>query len=173
MRSRFGLVKRPPKRTKLPASNSNNDKRRLLPNPDQRCVSQLKQKIWYQGYSKHKRTPHIYGLPPFRGKRGDETLCDRDAGFRNISAIPQMIQRGLDAGLVGTNGMIWALADDGWIFEARVTNRTTMEFHGYPVRPTEAIAEQVHKRFSEWADQSGNQLARQAAARCKTLYGFK
>ena len=166
-------MKRPPKRTKLPARNSNNDKRCLLANPDPSCVSQLKQKIWYQGSSKHKRTPHICRLPPFRGKSGDETLCDRNANFRNIKAMPQLIQRGPDAGLVGTNGIIWTLADDGWIFEGRVTNRTTMEYHGYPVRPSEAIAEQVYRRFSEWASQCGDNSARQAAANCRTRYGLK
>ena len=166
-------MKSPTKRPNLPARASNNNKRRLQPCPDPSYVSQLKQTISYHGSSKHKQNPHIFGLPPFRGKRGDETLCDRDAGFQNMGSIPPMIQRGLDAGLVGDNNIIWAIADNGWIFEARITNRTTTEYHGYPVRQTEPIAEIVYNRFSEWASQSGNNLARQAAKRCKTLYGFK
>ena len=171
--SRTGPVKKPAKRPNVPVRNSNNDKRRMLSNPDPNYVNQLKQHVRYQGSSKHKRSPHAYGLPTFSGKRGDATLCDKDAGFQNIQAIPQLIKRGLDAGLVGEQGIIWAIADDGWIFEARITNRGTTEYHGYPVLPSEPIAEKVYKRFSEWAEQFGNQSARQAAVRCKDLYGFK
>ena len=44
---------------------------------------------------------------------------------------------------------------DGWIFEARETNRDTAEFHGYPVLATEAIARAVFNRFSDWVAEHG------------------
>ena len=84
-----------------------------------------------------------------------------------------MIQRGLQAGLVGENGIIWAVADNGWIFEARITNVGKSEYHGYPVRSSEPIAEKVYERFSEWANKHGNQLARQAVQQSMNLYGFR
>lgn len=84
-----------------------------------------------------------------------------------------MLKRGLQAGLVGENDIIWAVADDGWIYEARITNVIQNEYHGYPVRSTEPIAEMVCERFMDWAQNNGNQTALQAANNCKKLYGFK
>ena len=71
--------------------------------------------------------------------RGDATLCD-DAEFEpsQMAETPMVMRRGIRAGLIGhTQRIIWTVADDGWIFEARETNRDTAEFHGYPVLLTE------------------------------------
>ena len=146
-----------------------------MSNPAPGYIAQLQQNITYQGSSKHKQNPHLYGLAAFQGNRGDATLCDRDANFHpaNLDSIPQMIQRGLQAGLVGENDIIWAVADNGWIYEARITNVGKTEYHGYPVRSTEPIAEMVYKRFREWVTNHGNELARKAAQQCKILYGFR
>lgn len=84
-----------------------------------------------------------------------------------------MIQRALQAGLVGENGIVWAVADNGWIYEARITNVGQSEYHGYPVRSTEPIAEMVYNRFRDWVEVHGNQMARQAVQQCRTRYGFR
>lgn len=168
-------LRRPRQRPNVPARRSNNDKRRLLAAPTQQYLQKLRQDVRYIGSPKHKELPHLYGLQPFLGRRGDATLCDRDAGFNvgAMSSIPAIIDRGLEAGLVGTNGMIWGVADDGWIFEARITIPGQTEYHGYPVRPSEAIAQPVYERFVKWAQSHGGQTDRQAAANCKQLYGFR
>lgn len=167
-------MNKPKKRPDLPARRSNNDKRRLIANPSPNYIARLQQSITYQGSSKHKQNPHLFGLAPFRGTRGDATLCDRDASFsvNNYNSIRGIIDRGLQAGLVGENGVIWAVSDDGWIYEGRITNAGTTQYHGYPVRDTEPIAEMVYRRFSQWAQNHGNPTARLAAQHCKTLYGF-
>lgn len=159
----------------MPARRSNNEKRRLLSEQAPNHIQDLRRNVRYQGSSKHKRHPHLYGLDPFRGKRGDETLCDRDAGFqhKDMASMPKMIDRGLQAGLVGENGVLWAIADNGWIYEARITIPGQSEYHGYPVRASEAIAQPVYERFTEWAHNHGDQSARRAATNCKHLYGFK
>lgn len=82
-----------------------------------------------------------------------------------------MIERGLRAGLIGTN--LWTVADDGWIFEGRVTNAVQAQYHGYPVRPAEAIAEPVYQRFKAWADAEGDAADKQAAENCAALYRFR
>lgn len=166
---------RPATRSNLPARHSNNEKRRLLANPPPAYIAQLQQNIIYQPYSKHKQNPHLYGLEPFLGTRGDATLCDRDANFQpaHIPLIRPMIHRGLQAGLVGENGIIWAVANNGWIYEGRITNIVQTEYHGYPVRRTEPIAVLVYRRFRDWVQVHGNQLAHQAVQQCKTLYGFR
>lgn len=159
----------------MPPRGSDNVKRQLISEPDKNYIKNLRQNATYKGSPKHKLTPHVFGLEPFSGKRGDATLCDKHAGFskNDVALIPQVMDRGLQAGLVGENGVIWAVADNGWIFEARITIPGQFEFHGYPVRASEAIAQRIYERFTEWAHNNGGQKACNAAANCKALYGFK
>ena len=169
-------MRKPSKRPGLPPRRSENTKRRLLKAPSKVLITKMSNSVTYKGSSKHKRHPHRYGLPQFSGQRGDATLCDDHASFSpaQMFRIPAMIHRGLRAGLIGhQNRIIWAVADDGWIFEGRLTNVGTNEYHGYPVRPSEAIAELVYKRFSAWAIAHGNPQDQQAAKACKNRYGFK
>ena len=129
----------------------------------------------YEGSPKHKLYPHQFGLGPFNGKRGDATLCD-EADFRpsQMVEIPTLIERGLNAGLIGhTLRIIWTVANDGWIFEARETNRDTAQFHSYPVLPEEAIARIVFDRFTLWADEHGASVDRAARDACRLRYGFR
>lgn len=160
----------------LPPRRSDNDKRRLVDNPAPAQLDRLARTVTYKGSSKHKLRPHLYDLPPYRGDRGDATLCDRDARFEpsDMPQIPSMIRRGIEAGLVDQGGRIlWAVADDGWMFEFRLTNATQWEYHGYPLRPTEAIAVLVFRRFALWAGAEGTRTDRSAARSCRCLYGFR
>jgi hypothetical protein len=97
--------------------------------------------VTYKGSSKHKLTPHISGLPPFRGHRGDRTLCSKHASFSSADRkrVPVLLERALGGQLVGSH--IWTVDDNGWIYELSVTNVTTHEHHGYPLPSSEAIAE--------------------------------
>ena len=129
----------------------------------------------YSGSSKHKLRPRPYDLPPFNGDRGDATLCD-EAGFdpTRMAGIPALVRRGIRAGLIGHTGrIVRTVADDGWIFEARETNRDTAEFHGYPVLATEAVARAVFDRFSGWAAEHGTREDRFAGESCRHRYGFR
>ncbi len=169
-------MRQPPERPGLPPRRSENTKRRLLKAPSNTLITNMSNSVTYKGSPKHKRHPHRYGLPPFSGPRGDATLCDDHANFSppQMSGIPAMIRRGLRAGLIGRgNRIIWAVADDGWIFEGRLTNVATNEYHGYPVRPSEAIAELVYRRFSAWAKNHGTIQDQLAAKACKNRYGFR
>lgn len=166
---------RRPQPTDLPPRRSDNDKRRLLEDPPPALLTCLAAAVNYAGSSKHKRHPHLYGLPPFRGNRGDATLCDRHAGFQpeDMPTISRMLRRGIKSGLVGEEGrIVWAVADDGWIFEFRQTNATQSEYHGYPLRPTEAIAAVIFRRFALWAQEQGARTDQSAVASCRRRYGF-
>ena len=168
------MAKRPPKRTDVPPRSSDNVKRALIEQPDPSHLAALRSTIHYAGHPKHKRNPHLYGLGNFNGQRGDETLCDEHGGFtkKDMPLIPSLLQRGIDAELVGER-MVWTVADDGWIFEARLTNRDTNEYHGYPVRPSEAISELVYKRFAIWAVAHGSALDQMAMSNCAQRYGIR
>ena len=138
-------------------------------------VEHSKIQVRYQGSEKHKRDPLAFGLSISPGARkGDATLCDEHAGFSpdKVPTIPRLIQRGLRAHLLGRERQIWTVGDDGWIFEGRLTNVETREYHGYPVLEWESIARPVYKRYSEWARTSGDSRDRIAAERCRVKYGF-
>jgi hypothetical protein len=91
-----------------------------------------------------------------------------------MTTIPRLLRRGIRAGLIGASARIlWTISDEGWIFECRITNAEQDEYHGYPVRPNEPIADDVYHRFQQWADTHGTAADRAAADRCQALYGFK
>ncbi len=166
---------RRPQPVDLPPRRSDNDKRRLVVDPPPVLLERLESAVNYAGSSKHKRHPHLYNLPPFKGKRGDATLCDGHAGFQpeDMRSIPSLVRRGIRAGLVSEEGrIIWAVANDGWMFEFRQTNAMQSEYHGYPLRRTEAIAEPVFRRFAQWAQEQGTQIDHDAAESCQRKYGF-
>lgn len=165
----------PPRRRQSHRRRSDNDKRRLMSSPTDDLIQAKLNTVSYEGSSKHKRHPHLFGLPPFDGHRGDATLCD-DAGFEpaRMSEVPTLIQRGIRAGLIGHTGRIlWTVSNDGWIFEARETNRDTDQFHGYPILPEEAIAQLVFDRFSAWAGAHGSADDRSASDACRLRYDFR
>ena len=166
-------MKKPPKRSDIPPRNSDNNKRRLAPAVTDEVVTTLLGSVTYKGSAKHKRNPKLFDLEPFKGKRGDATLCDGHAEFqvKDMARIPDLIRRGINARLVGTN--LWTVDDSGWIYEARLTNAGQAEYHAYPVRPKEAIAEPVYDRFREWADAFGQPSDKQVALNCAALYGFR
>jgi hypothetical protein len=170
---RADIVKKPPRRPDIPSRNSDNNKRRLSQDTEAHDIGELLRKVRYKGSPKHKRNPKIFDLDPFHGDRGDATLCDDHANFlpRDMAKIPQLIERGLKAGLIGVNNL-WTVGDGGWIFEGRLTNAIQFEYHGYPVRPTEAIAEPIYRRFRAWAEAEGADADRKAADNCAALYRF-
>jgi len=174
-------MKKPAKRIELPPRRSDNDKRRLHPAPPLDLLVGLRISATYHPYPKHKRDPVRFGLAHYTGARGGETLCDEHANFEpnEMPGISDLLARGIRAGLVGhivrqqTPTIIWTVADSGWIFEGRITNIGQTDYHGYPVRPSEAIAAPVYRRFHAWAETTGEERDRKAARACLTLYGFK
>ena len=167
-------MKKPLKKN-LPARTADYDRNRLDPAPNQLKLDRLAEKAKYHGSPTHKAHPLKFGLPLENVRQGDATLCDAEANFQpaQMAEIPLLLRRGIRAGLVTKSaGRIWSVAEDGWIFEARTTNSVLYEYHGYPVRYGEAIAEAVYDRFVRWAEQHGDQDDRTAAANCRRRYGF-
>jgi hypothetical protein len=63
--------------------------------------------------------------------------------------------------------------DNGWIYELAITNSESGEHHGYPLRPSEAIAETVYRHFQSWALENGSEKDKAAALACRERYGFR
>lgn len=165
-------MKKPSIRPDIPPRLRDNNKRRLSELVSAEEIESLLASVTYEGSPKHKRNPSIFGLEPFNGSRGDATLCDDHANFQpaDMERIPILISRGIRAGLIGSN--LWTVDNSGWIYEARLTNSDQAQYHAYPVRPAEAIAEPVYRRFDQWAQAHGDVADKQAAQNCAALYGL-
>lgn len=166
-------MRKPKSRDELPKRRSYNNKRRIDP-PGDAELKRMFEVVRYEGSSKHKRNPHLFGLPAFRGLRADETFCDETAGVRpdQMGEAVELLQQAVTAGLVGRE-MLWAVAETGWIFEFQVTNADQASYHGYPVLPSDPMAEVVCKTFSGWADEKGSEAQRRAAYACRIFYGIE
>src|SRR5271169_324862 len=124
--------RKPDKRLEILRS-SDNDKRRLRePLPEKDWLAALAKRASFQGYSKHKLNPRAFGLEPFTGSRDDATYCDGHAQFGPADLIGHNDAQ-------GDPTLIWAVDDNGWIYEGRITIPGRTLYHGYPVLRTEAI----------------------------------
>ncbi len=149
-----------------------------MANPPAASLEPLVHRVRFGGSPEHKLNPAAFGLSP-RTVIWDNSLCDCDAGFtpEMVQYVVSWMQRALLAGLVGelweqgAPRYIWVVADDGWIYTARLTNAVQLEYHGYPELPGAPIAAPVYHRFKTWVE-SGHNKARHAAAmsRCAARY---
>lgn len=122
-----------------------------------------------------------FNLQPFTGERGDATLCDSHAGLKpeEMKYIRSWMARGIQAGLIGSQveqgvpSLIWAVADTGWIFEARLTNAGQSVYHGYPVLPGNPVAQFIYDRFRSWVLQHTKARHQAALQACREWYGFR
>lgn len=151
-------MKRPPSRTAV-ARTAANDPRRISEVPPSHAArATLAAKAAYVPYAKHKKHPDAYGLKPYEGPHEDPTLCDEHAGFTpdDVPRITALLERGILAGLFGKTakkgdpGIIWTVDDNGWIYEAQLTNPGYGAYHAYPVLPNEAIAKKVLVRYADY-----------------------
>lgn len=149
-----------PSRRPIDERSSDNEKRQLRqPAPAGDELSELARRISFQGSGKHKLQPRAFNLEP-ASPAADDSFCDGHAGFSpdDMSRIPALLSRGIDAGLVGHRdikgdpAVIWAVDDNGWIYEARITVPTQAIYHGYPLLEGDAFARKVISRYSTYVD---------------------
>ena len=159
-------MKKPTSRTAL-ARTASNDPRRLstVPPPasDRAALAAIAD---YEPYSKHKKRPDAYKLAAYQGPHEDPTYCDAHADFRpdDMPRAKPLLLRGIEAGLFGKTmkkgdpGLLWTVDDNGWIYEAQLTNPGYGVYHGYPVLPNEAIAKSVLARYADFIADKGDPL---------------
>ncbi|MFL6844657.1 MAG: hypothetical protein ACJ8ER_07230 [Allosphingosinicella sp.] len=135
-------------------------KRRLRTPPlGDDALDALSAQARHQPYAKHKRNPRAFGLEPIPGISDDPTYCDEHAGFTpdDMKRVPGLIKRGIVAGLTseaeakGVPRLLWSIDDNGWVYEARLTNEGQALYHGYPLLPGDPVAIKVISRFRDWA----------------------
>ena len=149
--------KKPPSRRSLQRSAENDPRDLLTPAPSLADREALARKASFAPYSKHKKHPSAYKLKPYAGEDEDPTFCDDHANFGpdDMRRAPYLLERGILAGLWGDKvkggdpSLLWTVDDNGWIYEAAITNPGYGGYHAYPVLKNEAIARKVLARYRE------------------------
>ena len=103
----------------------------------------------YEGSPHHKRNPGDFGLTPPTAPRPDKTLCE-EAGVRQRAVANALLRRAIERGLVSeataTDGFpkqLWVVDDQGQVFEAMYGGSRVGRYHGYPIRRTDPLFEEV------------------------------
>lgn len=101
-------------------------------------MAELAKHVKYTGNPQHKRDPGDFRLTPPAAPRQNATLCD-DAGISRKREARKLLRAGVKAGLIsermeqGYPAQIWAVRNDGVVFEAQLENAGMGEYHGYPM----------------------------------------
>ena len=105
---------------------------------DMQLLERLAARVRYSGNPAHKRNPGDFDLVPPAAPRQGATLCDEAQVFRRADA-EALLKRGIRAGLISERceqewpAQVWAVRDDGVVFEAQLENAEKGEYHGYPM----------------------------------------
>lgn len=113
----------------------------------------LRERTAYQGSPHHKRNPGNFGLTPPAAPRLDKTLCD-EAGVFQRSVAEDLFSKAIARGLVseatvkeGFPKQLWVVDDQGQVFEAMYGGSAPGRYHGYPIRRTDPLFEEVRKAW--------------------------
>jgi hypothetical protein len=92
----------------------------------------------YGGNSEHKKSPSDYGLIPPANPRPGKTLCDGEKPLFKAEA-ERLLASGFRKGMIseqmrdGWPQNVWAVSDDGQVYEAQLENGVQGIYHGYPI----------------------------------------
>jgi hypothetical protein len=108
----------------------------------------------YEGSPYHKRDPGDFGLTPPSAPRRDATLCD-EAGVHRLEEAHALFTVAIAAGLVSENNSstglpkhLWVVNEDR-VFEATYGGSRPGRYHGYPIRRSDPLFEEVRAAWRE------------------------
>ena len=131
-----------------------NPKRRLHPGPRELDLLTLASRATYGGNPQHKRNPGEFGLNPPADPRQEKTLCD-PSGILTREAAARLLRDGIRRGLVSAqirNGWpqnVWAVMENGMVFEAMLENETTGAYHGYPILQGDPLRDDILEAWKQ------------------------
>ena len=117
-------------------------------------LEQLAEKATYGGNPGHKRNPGDFGLQPPSIPRQGKSLCD-DAEILTRREAESLLREGIRRGLVSVqerNGWpqyVWAVTANFVAVEAMLENAQTGTYHGYPMLPSDPLAEKVLEQWGK------------------------
>lgn len=136
-----------------PRRKQRNPKRRLHPGLDEARARELAEVLQYRGSPLHKRAPGDFGLTPPSAPRPGKSLCD-GAGIVSIDRARSLLTEGVLHGLVSPDAdehypkYVWAVSK-GFVLEARCDDYDRATYHGYPLEPSDPMAEIVRARLRD------------------------
>lgn len=138
--------------------NQFNAKRRLrvLTEADGVLCADLVQRVIYGGNPEHKKNPGDFGLVPPSGPRPGKSLCDEAHVFSRKQAL-NYLKQGLAKGLISDRSKgvwpqnIWAVTESGVPLEAQLENPEIGSYHGYPMPPSDPLADEILMQWSSRA----------------------
>lgn len=108
----------------------------------------------YEGSPYHKRNPGNFGLDPPAAPRPDATLCD-EAGVtcREVAAalFHEAIRHGIVSEATATGHypkQLWVVDAGGQVFESMYGGSRLGCYHGYPIRRSDPLSDEIRKRWS-------------------------
>lgn len=131
-----------------------NTKRRLrvLTEADFALCADLVGRVSYGGNPEHKKNPGDFGLNPPSGPRAGKSLCDEANVFSRRLAL-DYLKQGLAKGLISDRCKgewpqnIWSVTAEGVPLEAQLENPERGSYHGYPMPPSDPLAEEILTRW--------------------------
>lgn len=99
-------------------------------------IEALGKRVQYVGSALHKLHPGDYGFTPSHNPRPSKSACDDLRPVLRDEAI-RLFKSGLDLGMVsqfdpgGVPKYIWAVGEDGQVYEAKTKPDTEIAYHGY------------------------------------------
>lgn len=107
----------------------------------------------YEGSALHKAKPNDFGLTPPTNPRKDKTLCD-EANVLDKATAKALFDAAIAHGLVseqstgdGFPKQMWVV-EKGRVFELMYGGSQAGRYHGYPIRDSDPLADQVRARWS-------------------------
>jgi hypothetical protein len=100
-------------------------------------------KARYGGSANHKLHPGDYGFTPPQNPRPSKSPCDE---LRSVLAeeARHLFRRGVELGMVssfandGVPKYVWAVDEDGEVYEAKIKSGQEAEYHGYRLSDDDA-----------------------------------
>jgi hypothetical protein len=118
----------------------NRPDRRIAPEGflDDAAIHDLLSRITYVGSGNHKLRPGDYGFAPSRSPRPSKSPCDQLRPIL-LNEACLLFKRGIECGMVspfdegGVPKYVWALDNDGEVYEAKTHPGHEIAYHGYRI----------------------------------------
>ena len=100
----------------------------------------------------HKSGSSAAGLQSVPALRPDKTICDRPTSGSARNAA-DLLKSGFSRGMVSERRRgdwpqnVWAVDEEGIVYEAQLGNLVTGEYHGYPMKQDDSFASFIR---DEW-----------------------
>ena len=140
----------------MPRRRSFNPKRKIADFGvrDERDRQQMSEQCSYGGNPQHKTDPRDYQLDPPVNPRPGKTLCDGLTPIARVDAT-RLLRQGFVKGMVSEQLVqnrwpqnVWAIAEDGEVYEAQLENPLQGVYHGYPMPENDPLKKTV---IEEWS----------------------